>query len=539
MKARTSIAAAMSMLLFVAACASGDDNNSADKAGTSAAATAPVAGSGAAGTAAGEAPTDGGSSETIDATITWSDLGSGTVNFDPGLSSLNVRNFLFPVYDPLIRRSGDGEFHPSLATSWEYTSPTEFHMTLRDDVKFEDGTPFNGDVVKKNLEYVHTASGPLASQLAAISEVVVNSPTDVTIKLSSPVPSLPAALSSTIGLMVHPDHVGGPELASQPFGTGPYTLDTDSTIANDTYSYVKKADYWQPEHYPYKNAKVKVIADPQAVINALRAGDIQVGLIVDVSQAKTAEEAGLNVQSAPFNIDDLMLFDRAGTKVPALADQRVREALNYAIDRKTIVDTIQLGQGNATTQLLKPGLAGYDQTLDSKYPYDVDKAKALLAEAGYKDGFSMDMVSISLWDPNAQAVAGMLAKIGVKVNIVNVPSNQYIPSIIAGEYPSAYLPFAVSDTFFDLPQLVLPDGGFNPFKSEDSEVVSLWEQAKTATTDDGRNAIYQKLNARIVDLAWFVPVHTRSLSLASSPDITGVEFTQVLPQPFYDVRPKG
>ena len=531
MRYRKKVAVVAVLATLLAACG-GDDDESGDD---GSAATQPAGTTGtseADGTAApGTAPSASGG------TLTMSDLGSAAVSFDPGQSSFNVRNFLYPVYDPLIRRAGDGSYHPSVATEWEYTSPTEFRVALREDVTFPDGTALDGEVVKANLEYAGTSTGPLASQLAAISEVEVVSPTEVLIHLSEPVPSLPMALSSTIGLMVHPDHVGSADLGNTPYGSGPYTLDEGRTIANDTYVYNKRPDHWDSEHYAYETVIVKVISDAQAVLNALRNNEVQVGSILSPRDVATAEQAGLSIQSVPYNVDGVQLYDRAGELVPALGNEQVREALNIAIDRQAIVDSIQLGQGAPTTQLLKPGFPGYDEALDAEYPYDVEAAKALLAEAGFADGFEFDVVSISVFDPQMQAMAAMWAEIGVTANIENVPPAQYIPSIISGEYPAAYLPYGVVDTFFDLPQLVLPDGGFNPFQSEDADITALYEEAKTVETEEERDALYQQINQRVVDLAWFVPIHTTPLFTAVAPGVQGVEFSVVFPQPFYDWAP--
>ena len=162
-----------------------------------------------------------------------------------------------------------------------------------------------------------------------------------------------------------------------------------------------------------------------------------------------------------------------------------------------------------------------------------------MEEAGYGDGFDLTVVSISLFDPQMQAMAAMWGEIGINVQIENVPTNQYIPSIISGEYAAAYLPYGIVDTFFDLPQLVLPDGGFNPFHSEDEQITELYEQATNAATPEERDELYQEINRRVVELAWFAPIHTTNIYLASVPEVQITDFSVVFPQPFYDWRPAG
>ncbi|MDX2377856.1 ABC transporter substrate-binding protein [Microbacterium sp. LRZ72] len=481
----------------------------------------------------GDADTGGDS----DSTLTMAHDGNTQINFDPGVGSITVTTYLAPVYDTLLRRLSDGSYEPNLATEWGYESPTEFSMTLRDDVTFADGTPLDAAAVVANLENVKNGTGPLASDFATIDSIEAVDDNRVVITLSTPNPSLPLTLSGVSGMIANPAAIEGGELATQPDGSGPYEYLADESISNDTYVYEKRDDYWASDDYPYDRIEVKVIPDAAAAVNALESGQVDMVELGTAGDIVRVENAGLDFTGASNNVWTLHLEDRAGELVPALGEVEVRQALNHAIDRAAIVESVNQGLGSPTTQLVKPGMAGYDETLNNVYPYDPEMARELLAEAGYPDGFEMDAVSISLADTQVQALVGYLAEVGVTLNVVNVPPDQYIPSILSGEYPTAFLPYGMVDAYFDFGQLVTPEGGFNPMGSSDEQINDLYAEAGSATNDEERAAILEQLNARVVELAWFLPMFNDAYGYALSDDVTGVEWQTFRPPMYYQWAP--
>ncbi|MFI8593159.1 ABC transporter substrate-binding protein [Microbacterium sp. NPDC078428] len=472
-----------------------------------------------------------------DSTLTMAHDGNTQINFDPGVGSITVTTYLAPVYDTLLRRLSDGSFEPNLATEWSYASPTEFSLTLRDDVEFADGSALDADAVVANLENVKNGTGPLASDFATIESIEAEGDTRVNITLSAPNPSLPLTLSGVSGMIANPSALEAGDLATQPDGSGPYDYVADESISNDTYVYEKKDDYWAADDYPYDRIVVKVIPDAAAAVNALQSGQVDMVELGTAGDIVRVEEAGLAFTGASNNVWTLHLVDRDGALVPALADVRVRQALNHAIDRAAIVESVNQGLGSPTTQLVKPGMAGFDESLNDLYPYDPDVARELLAEAGYADGFTIDAVSISLADTQVQALVGYLAEVGVTLNVVNVPPDQYIPSILSGEYPTVFLPYGMVDAYFDFGQLVTPTGGFNPLGSSDEEINALYAEAGAATNDEERAVILEQLNARVVELAWFLPMFNDAYGYGLSEDVTGVEWTTFRPPMYYKWAP--
>jgi peptide/nickel transport system substrate-binding protein len=219
--------------------------------------------------------------------------------------------------------------------------------------------------------------------------------------------------------MAGPRAIGTDALRTTPVGTGPYTLDAKATTRTVQYTYVKNPKYWNAAAYPYDKIVLKPILDGTARLNAIRSGQVDGGT-GDATTIPTAKGAGLKVlQSAGPGFQGLFIFDRAGKIVPQLADVRVRQAINYAIDPRAILSTLADGKGTLTRQVFNPRSNGWDPSLNSAYAYDPAKARALLASAGAANGFALSM-PVPVY-PNLQPLlTQQLAAVGIKVNWVNV-----------------------------------------------------------------------------------------------------------------------
>jgi peptide/nickel transport system substrate-binding protein len=494
--------------------------------------TAAVGGGSTSTTAADQSATttsqSGGGESTAPELVMFTPGGAAT-NFDPANASMNIFNMLAPVYDTLIRRASDGSFEPNLATSWEYTSPTTFKLTLQKGISFIDGTPFNADAVIANIENVKKGAGAYSSQFGVMATLKAVDDYTVEIELAQPDPTIPVLLSTASGMMASPKAIGTPSLATTPVGTGPYTYNAAESVTDDTLIYDLRDDYWNPGHYHFDKVVLRVFADESAAANAITAGEVDIAEFGQPSAVVRVKGAGLSFTGAPFNVWGLNFLDLDGKLVPALGDVRVRQALNYAIDRQAIVDTVNQGVGAATTQIIKPWMEGYDAALENAYAYDSQKATQLLKDAGHDKGFSFEAVSMSFFDQYAQAVQSYLAQVGVDMKIVNVPPDQYISSIFSGKYPTAILPWGAIDTYFDFGQLFLPDAGFNPLKFDLPEFNDLYAQAARASDAD-RPAILAQINKLIVEQAW---------TLRTSGDLFGYGYhsDRVVPTEWVGLRP--
>ena len=529
--------------LMVGACGSSTASTapsaaaSATAAASQAASTAP---STAPSTAATEAPSASAAAVMADA-ITIFTPGGAAPDFDPAMGSVNQYNFLAPVYDPLIRRDSDGKFEPSLATEWAYTTPAEFTMTIRDGVKFTDGTALDATAVKANIQNVQNGKGSYAAQFKSITAIDVVDATHLKLTLSAPNPSLPVLFSTSAGMIASPAALGKDALHTTPVGTGAYTYDATNSVANDTLIYNIRADAWNVSHYHFKTVTLKIFSDENAAANALISGD---AAYTELGQAGTVTKvqgaSNLKTSLAAYNVWGLGLLDRDGKVVPALKDVRVRQAINYAIDREALVKTAQQGLGAATDQLVKDWMEGYDKSLDGTYPYDPAKAKQLLSDAGFASGFSADVVSLSFFDTWTQAVAGYLKAVGITLNIKNVSPDQYISSIVSGKYGVVVLPYGALDTYFDFGQLWLPDSGFNPFKTDDKTVTDLYAKAGSATDAASRSDLLKQLNTYVVQQAWWAPTSSDTFGYGYDPaKVTPAPWLGLRPLLLYDWLPAG
>ncbi|MFE4539344.1 ABC transporter substrate-binding protein [Streptomyces scopuliridis] len=434
-----------------------------------------------------------------------------------------------PVYDTLIRLNTKGEPTPNLATSWAYdTARTTLTLKLRKGVKFTDGTALDADAVAKSLLHTKGGAGTAADEIQDISGVEAVDTGTVAIKLSHPTAAILSALGQVSGMIASPKALDNPKV---PVGSGPYTLDTSATTAGQAYTYTRNADYWNSKAFPYDTIVIKYIQDPTARTNALLSGQID-GATLNLNRVKTVKGRGLNVATyQPGDIEGLYIWDRGGQKVPALGNLKVRQALNYAFDRKAIIKSAKTGLGTATTQLFAKGEEGYDAALDDAYPYDPAKAKQLLAEAGYPNGFSVTIPDLSSIFPQEQAALNQSLKdIGIKVTVDNLPSDQLFSSLIAGKYAMSYFKLGAI-TAWDKIQLQLPKNAtWNPLKYDDPKVDELITRIGTAS-GDRQTELFQQLNTYIVKQAYNAPWNVVANAYATAKDV------KVTPQPGYQFPP--
>ncbi|MGW0655789.1 ABC transporter substrate-binding protein, partial [Streptomyces umbrinus] len=326
-----------------------------------------------------------------------------------------------PVYDTLIRLNTKGEPTPNLATSWSYDkTQTTLTLKLRKGIKFTDGTPLDADAVSKNLLHTKSGTASAAGEIQDITGVDVVDAQTVAIRLSHPTAALLPALGQVSGMIVSPKALENPKT---PVGSGPYKLDTAATTAGQTYTYTRNADYWNAKAFPYDKVVIKFLADPTARTNALLSGQLD-GATLSLNRVKTVKGRGLNVVTyQPGDVEGLYIWDRAGKKVPALGKLKVRQALNHAFDKDAIIKSAKTGLGTPTTQLFAKNEDGYKAELNDTYAYDPAKARKLLAEAGYPNGFSVTIPDLSANFPQEQAVLNQSLKdIGIKVKLDTLPT---------------------------------------------------------------------------------------------------------------------
>ena len=426
-------------------------------------------------------------------------------SFDPADLEIGNRvQYWQPVYDTLVRLDAEAKPQPNLATEWSYNDDsTVLTLQLRDDVTFTDGEAFDGETVKANIEHIKAGTGQNRFMVAGIEEVVVSSPTEVELRLAEPVPSLLSYLGWVGGAMASPAALESGSIAQEPVGSGPYVFDADQSTPGTSYVYTRNEDYWNPEEFPYESVEVRPINDVTPALNAMKTGQVD-GALLAPAVAAEAESSGVTVTTLPVAWAGLILADREGAMVPELADPRVRQAINHAVDREALVEFILNGYGEPTNQVFNTSSAAYDEGLDTAYDYDPARAKDLMAEAGV-EGFTITVPQWDgPWNDLFPVLAEQLAEIGITVEYAQVPSDQAISSVLSGDYPVAFFPLASATAWQDLQTWVTPDAPWNMLGAGDPELDALIRTAQLAPEDEQAEA-FQAVNQWLVDEAWFAP----------------------------------
>jgi peptide/nickel transport system substrate-binding protein len=448
-------------------------------------------------------------------------------------------HFFQAVYDSLLNLDENGNPVPNLVTEWSFDgSQKVLNLTLRDDVKFSDGAALDAAGVKANLEKAKSGKGEAASALKAIGSVDVKDITHLTINLTEPDPALLGNLARSSGYMASPQVLGNADLTTNPVGSGPYVLDQSKSTPGDTYVYTRNENYWNKNAYPYNEVKIKLLENASASLNGLRSGQLQGALANTNDIVKGAKDAGLSVTTyTNGSVQGVYLWDREGKNTPALADVRVRQAINYAFDRETLVKTLGDGRGKASVQVFGPATAGYDPSLESTYTYDVEKAKKLMADAGYGSGFSMTLPDFSPVYPSAQAaMTEAMAAIGITVNYEPITADQVVGSVIGAKWPMNFFTLTSSGAWNSAQQTMTPDALFNPFHVNDPKIVELLEKAKNSD-EAGRDAALRELNKHVVDQAWFAPWYFEEGAYATSKDVKVTAQSGVSVPPLHNFAP--
>ena len=425
------------------------------------------------------------------------------------------------VYDKLLTQDADGKPVADLATEFSYDETnTTLSLTLREGVTFTDGAAFDADAVKANLDVARAATGEAGTALGSISSVEVVDATHVDLVLSRPDPGLLQSLARSSGYMASPDALDSPDLATNPVGSGPYVYDADASTAGSDYTFTRNEDYWDADSYPFDTVEVQYLDDTTAVLNGLRSGQIDGSTAQTNDLQEGAESADLTVTTyTSGGIEGIYLWDRAGTLAPALGDVRVRQAINYAIDRQSIVDVVKNGLGQPTVQVFGPESDGYDASLEGTYDFDLDKAQELMAEAGYADGFSMTLPDFSPVYPDEQAaMTEAFSSINIDVTYAPITGDQVVGSIIGGQWPANFFTLTTGSPFEMIGLTLTQQSPFNPFKSSDPAIDALVQQAVTAPADQQADVL-QQLSDQLVEQAWFAPWYALEGAYVTTADV--------------------
>lgn len=416
--------------------------------------------------------------------------------------------YLQAVYDTLLRAEPDGTVVEGLAEKWEWDeSKTKLTLTLRDGVTFSDGAPLTAEVAAESLKRFRDGTSPNATYLAAMADAVAQDEKTLLVSLNTPDPSLLTSLTQNAGLVGSPAMWEDPEAPNNPIGSGPYVLDTEESVVGSTYVFDAKEDYWDAESVHYDTITMNLYSDATALMNAIKGGQVDATAGQTPTQIPEAEAAGYKTNIIEQGWTGFVLADRAGKINPALSDVRVRQAFNHALDREGLIQGLAAGYGAPTAQTFDITADAYLPELDDAYPYDVEKAKELLAEAGYPDGIDLVMPSNNFVPESEFAVyKEQLGKAGINVTW-ETTGDDLFGKMLGGTW--AAFPMSLQTDvsgWAGIQFSMAPYAPFNVFKIEDPTIMETMAKLGTAEGDEAK-AISQDLNRYVVEQAWFAPAY--------------------------------
>ena len=434
-------------------------------------------------------------------------------SLDPqAVTAVNDFRILMNMYDGLVRyKSGTLEVEPALATSWTISADgTEYTFKLRRGVKFHDGSDFDAADVEFNFDrmldenhpYHHTGPFPLSFFFSAVEDVEAVDAATVRFKLNAPYAPFLSNLAYPTGLIVSPKSVRehDKEFGRNPSGTGPFKF--AEWESNAKVVVTRNADYW--DGAPSLEAVVfRPITDGNTRVAEMLSGGLDV--MVEIPPDSVAQ----------FNGNGFNLLEQAGphlwflilnAKEGPFTDKRVRQAINYAIDKKTLVEQVLQGTAEVASGPTPPAFSwAYNESLQP-YPYDPEKAKQLLQAAGHENAsltFYVTEGGSGMLDPvpMGTAIQADLAKVGVDVKIETYEWNTFLGKVnpgLEGKADMAEMAWMTNDPD-TLPYLALrtdawPDkGGFNSGYYSNPEVDKLLEAARQSTDQAERAKLYQQM----------------------------------------------
>ncbi len=444
------------------------------------------------------------------------------------------------VFDPLVRWNKDLGFDPRLAESWERVDETTMRFNLREGVKFHSGDEMTAEDVVYTIERLKSSPDFKGIFSAWTSATAVD---DYTVEIKTAGPSPLVLHTATYVFPMDKDFYteGGDEIvkhgdsfASQNIsGTGPFTISEREQGVKVVFE--RNPDYWD-ENSPgnVETAVLTPIKEAPTRVAALLAGDVDFIAPVPPTDLERIE-----------NNEDVNLVTMTGTRIitlqlnqkrnEALANPKVRQAIAYAINNEGIVQKIMKGFGTVAAQQSPEGYVGHNPDLEPRF--DVAKAKSLMEEAGYADGFSATMMCPNNRYVNdfkiCEAAAAMLAKISVDVDLTTMPKAQYWPKfderaadiMMIGWHSDTEDSANFNEFLTMTPNEDTGRGQYNSGNYSNPRVDELTEASLTETDPEKRAEMLQEVEKILYDEAAFIPLHWQDLAWAAR---NGVKIEPVL-----------
>lgn len=429
--------------------------------------------------------------------------------------------YLAPVYDRLIHATADGGIKAGLATEWDFPDDQTLELTLREGVKFHDGADFNAEVVKLNLERAMTlpdATPVTKAAVEPIEGVEVIDDTHVRINLKYPAYGLIYDLAIQPGFMISPNALDNPDLGTNPVGAGPYKI-VDFT-PGDRAVYTRFDDYWEEGVPASKDLEIVYMANADTRLNAIISGEVDQAFVEGRQEAQASAQPDVVVESVPT----LSFFNLFINKtLDDMTNDKVRQAVAWAVDRDALTKIVP---GDPNIQPFPKSYFAYNEDIpEDEYHYDPEKAKKLLAEAGYPDGIELSTQVYNRPEDQqmTELLVSQLAKAGITLDLHVVEANTSEPyqagevSLFLGRFGGRLDPLQTLRT------LAGDGGGLNTGGWTTPEFEAILSEIDATQEGDERTSLIHDAVQELVDSALVVPLFSRTVPYVYTNCLVGFE----------------
>lgn len=435
------------------------------------------------------------------------------------------------ILDGLIRQGPDSTFEPALALSWTATSDLTWEFKLRPGAVFSNGEPVDATAVKAALDFLTAPDAArylIAQETRAIARTDIIDAQTIVITTKYPDAVLPKRLS--LAMIVPPKYfaeVGLATFAQKPIGSGSYLLEDWGLQTGRTILTANTTSWRAPDQID----RVEILAplrDAIVRLQALRSGQVDITLNISVDERAPIEAEGFLNAVKPIGTVQSLALPNIGNPDSPLQDVRVRQALNYAVNKDVISKIIMGGTTNPVGQGAIPESFGYNPDI-KPYPYDPDRARALLAEAGYADGFSLKTEVLRGSSPTDDIVyvqvAQDLARVGIEMNVRSLIGQEWIRKYFSGDWGNTdvlsvtWNAGAYADTIRAIETFSCDKPG--AFFCA-PELTPLIAESNRSFDVDERERLLQQIMARYHDLAPSIFLYNQSLIISRHPKVETV-----------------
>lgn len=441
---------------------------------------------------------------------------------DPHMAeSAGTREVLFNIYEGLVKPDSDGVLKDAVASDHSVSEDAKVYtFTLREGVKFHDGSEVTAEDVKYSIERcADTSNGePLVSAYSIIESVNVLDENTVEIRLSEPDTEFLFNMTTAI---IPKD--SAQTIDANPIGTGPFAYASRSE--GDSITLKKNEEYWGEKAH-LDEVVFKVVADADMLVSYLKGGSLD--MVMRMTNAQAAElTEGFHIEEGTMNLVQALYLNNA---VEPLNNEKVRQALCYAINPDEIMDMMNDGKGVRIGTHMLPGYkAYYNDELTNYYSRDYEKAKELLKEAGYEDGFDLEITVSAADQPHvdtAQVIREQLKNIGVNVTINPVEWEYWLEEVYGNRNFESTVVGVDAKTLSarSLLERFQSDGGSNFINFSDGEYDEVLSQAIASMDEKEQTECYMKLQEILTEKAASVYIQDLASLVAIRDDFDGYEF---------------